>query len=911
MSLIAHSIKRKLTLLVLGVAGVGMSFVLAFIAFQQLSNIQLDATDKLQSLARATSGSANAALAFRDAKAAQAVLNDGLEQHSEIVAAAIYDLAGTRFVSYGAERALPDVLQGGKSGGKPEWIESAPVIHLFDPVAYHGSLVQVDGKPIGLLYLRADLSRQWQHFYTQFALTTGGVFLAFVISLLLGVRLMRRIVTPINELAVAASRVREFQDYSQRVLRRSEDEVGELVDSFNAMLAEIEIRDRALANSHDELEWLVDKRTAQLASAKTAAEAANLAKSQFLANMSHEIRTPLNGILGMAQLLQESMGLNEKQRLFVNTIQSSSEALRDLISDVLDLSKIEAGRLELEQVSFDLRGLLDDALDLVAPQAMAKGVEVFGAPATALPGMAVGDPGRLRQVLNNLLSNAAKFTQQGEIQLSANAVVAGADRFTLEVTVRDTGIGIPLDAQAKIFDLFYQADSSTTRNYGGSGLGLAIVRRLLDEMGGVIELDSAPGAGACFRFRLPLGLARSGLSTGLAWTNLIGTDGDSTALPATVRVRIRHPGVRQAIETQLRFWGIVVVEPGGDEALASATQSGVIDVMDYESFVETVELHPASLVLIPLHRLAELGEPQQRDYVQFLHRPVRLAQLRDALLGRERGDQTIRAVNSQGASGASVLLVEDNATNQLVMTELLDGLGLRVVNAGSGQQALDAFKCEQFDLVLMDLHMPDMDGYQITIHLRDWEARHPSGQRTPIVALTADALPGVREYCLAVGMDDYLLKPLRRADLLAQLEKWLTRRWARAASVPETMILADSSLDSEVVTELRANVSAEAYVRIVGKFFEVTEALFVLFRQDIQREAAVVLAENLHQLKGSSATFGASKLPLLCKTMELAARAGDLESVAAGLPELEAEYVRVKKALEQSLPLDMGDGLVR
>jgi HPt (histidine-containing phosphotransfer) domain-containing protein len=211
----------------------------------------------------------------------------------------------------------------------------------------------------------------------------------------------------------------------------------------------------------------------------------------------------------------------------------------------------------------------------------------------------------------------------------------------------------------------------------------------------------------------------------------------------------------------------------------------------------------------------------------------------------------------------------------------------------------------------MDLHMPDMDGYQTTINLRDWEAEHPSGQRTPIVALTADALPGVREYCLAVGMDDYLLKPLRRADLLAQLEKWLTRRWARAASVPETMILADSSLDSEVVTELRANVSAEAYVRIVGKFFEVTEALFVLFRQDIQREAAVVLAENLHQLKGSSATFGASKLPLLCKTMELAARAGDLESVAAGLPELEAEYARVKKALEQSLSLDMGDGHVR
>ncbi len=390
-------------------------------------------------------------------------------------------------------------------------------------------------------------------------------------SLLLGMRLVQRIINPINELAVAARQVRAHKNYALRVDRHPQDEMGELVDSFNAMLAEIETRERELADSHNELERLVAQRTAQLEAAKVGAEAANVAKSQFLANMSHEIRTPLNGILGMAQLLQQSRNLGEKQRLFVNTIQSSSAALRDRISDVLDLAKIEAGHLELEHVDFDLRGLLDDVLELIAPQAMAKGVEVIGAPAPDLPGWAVGDPGRLRQVLNNLLSNAAKFTARGEIQLSARPGFGARAGFTLDVEVRDTGIGIPLAVQPQIFEMFRQGDGSITRNYGGSGLGLAIVRRLLDEMGGQVELVSATGVGSRFRIRLPLGVAANGLGSGLEL--------DAGLAPAEVCVRIGHPIVRNVIEAQLRHWGMAIHHPDRHAPLARSNHHGMPRVL--------------------------------------------------------------------------------------------------------------------------------------------------------------------------------------------------------------------------------------------------------------------------------------------------------------------------------------------
>jgi signal transduction histidine kinase/CheY-like chemotaxis protein/HPt (histidine-containing phosphotransfer) domain-containing protein len=546
-----------------------------------------------------------------------------------------------------------------------------------------------------------------------------------------------------------------------------------LLAFFQERRVERDLRDktRLLAQTNTELERLVN----DLAAARDLAEAGNSAKSRFLANTSHEIRTPMNGVLGMAELLLRS-SLNGEQRRLVAMLKQSAESLLAIIDDILDFSRIEAGRLELVSVEMSVRSVAEDVARFFALRARSKGLVLACEVSDDVPSPLLGDPGRLRQILVNLVGNAVKFTEQGEVELRVRLLSKDESGVRVAFDVRDTGIGISEAAAPRIFDEFLQADGSTTRRFGGTGLGLAISRRLAALMDGTIDFESEPGRGSTFR-----------LSARFA-----------TAAPSA-------PGSSLPGETSRR--------PRSEGA-------GAV--------------------------------------------PERYA-------GR-------------------VLAVEDDAVNQAVIEGLLSSWGLSVEIAADGLAALTAFERERYDLVLMDCMMPGLDGFETTAAIRRLEATAP-GRRTPIVALTASAMPGDRERCLAGGMDDYLGKPVRREELAALLERWLTP--SGPCGLPE-------ALDPEALDEIRKLTSDGAPLlgRVLDLYGEVTPIKVRELREALSRGDTATLRAVAHALKSSSANIGARHLAELCRCLEEKLRKDVVSDPAPDVARIEDEVRRVASAIE-------------
>jgi len=597
-----------------------------------------------------------------------------------------------------------------------------------------------------------------------------------VLGLVAGVALSNRITRPLGELSAAAEAMSEG-NLDVEIHPTSGDEVGGLSIAFNTMAYNLRQSHRKLGEYNRNLETMVEQRTAELVEAKEEADRASLAKSQFLANMSHEIRTPMNGIMGMTELTLGTK-LDHEQNHNLTIVKDSAEALLGIIDDILDFSKVEAGHLELESIPFDLYRLVDSLADTFGIQAARNDIEFVSQLHCKVPSQVKGDPGRLRQVLVNLLGNALKFTAEGSVTLSVRPAPDGSPD-EIEFSVRDTGIGIDEDAQRDIFHAFAQADSSITRKFGGTGLGLAISSQLVGLMEGELTIQSQTGQGSTFSFRVPLPAEGAG---GRAWTMASGE-------PALVLYR--ECASRRALAEQLGDlgWKVSCQPP------ASADVSGqwegpdgrpdlvILDVgMDrspgspWHRFLSGYHPeNPPHIVL--MNTLGEVTPIDSMEGCDLLTLPIKPSTLQQVLVPSELREKSSEkqeeaTLDTTALEGLRVLVVEDNPINQTFARLLLKKMKCEPVIASNGQEGLDAFRREAYDVILSDVQMPVMDGISMTERIREDEKS--SGGHVPIIGVTAHAMASDRERCLNSGMDAYVTKPIRSEHLLEVLSDLLT-----------------------------------------------------------------------------------------------------------------------------------------